>query len=113
MREFRLSKPGADDDGEEEGESAELIMKEWEIEEAKTAYVMAAAGSPVVLGFASVVVILALTLAVTLGFGLGLAVLAIGLVLSPIALGWLRSAAGARSRLRQLEGESDDVGDAR
>lgn len=109
MRDFRLRRPGSDDDERGDHESTpDAIMQEWEMEEARDAYSSATALGPAVLGFASVVVLLALTLAVTLGFGLGLVVLGVGLVLSPMALEWLRTAIVAAARLKRLERESRD-----
>ncbi len=109
MREFRLKKPGSDEsEGEDIQSAADAIMRRWEEEEARNAYLSTAGMGPATLGFASVVMLLALTLAVTLGLRLGMAVLAVGLVLSPIALGWLRTAIVSADRLKRLEKESRD-----
>lgn len=107
MRDFRLRRPGGEGDGEGGGrESAEFLMHEWEVQEAHATYQSATDLGPAILGFGSVVVLLALTLAVTLGFGLGLVVLGGGVVVGWLALRSLRVGLIARRRLQQLERES-------
>ncbi len=106
MRDFRLRRPGViDDDAAESAVRADSLMREWELEEAREAYVSGAAFGPALLGFASVMLLLALTLAVSLELGVGLSVVASGVALSPFAWGWLRRTVVARRRSGRLEAE--------
>ncbi len=103
MRDFRMRKPGAEDNDDE---SSDVVMRGWEMEEAREVYESATSAGPAVLGFASIVGLLALTLAVTLGLALGLVVLGVGLALTPLVLGAARAAIVARRRLHRLEQET-------
>jgi hypothetical protein len=104
-REFRLTRP-VGPTGEDDLQRSASTLAGWELEEARSEYLGLLSLTPTALGFASVLLLTAMTLSVTLGLNLGLPVLGVGALLAPRAVSWLRRTVSARRRLKRLEAGS-------
>lgn len=108
MRDFRLKPPdGSAENDEARRDRAEATLLGWEIEEATAEYLAASGHSALAIVFATLILLVAMTLIVTVGMRSGLIVLGAGLLLAPTAWRWCRDAFQARRTMRRLEAESE------
>lgn len=87
------------------------MLIEWEFDEATDDYMIATAHGAVMTVFASVLILLAITLGVTVGMTSALVVLGFGAVLTPTALRAIRDAYAAHRRMARARAAARSLRD--